>query len=182
MGERRPLREQGDEPDAGDALLHPVVLVALGLLLLNDHLLKATWPGPLTGKVSDVAGLAFAPILLVSAWELGGSIVGRWHRPTIRALLVAVVLTAIGFALVKAVPSAAAVFGWSLGVGQWLLAFPGRALLGQPMPPVVQAAVVVDPTDLVALPGLALALWVGTPRVGAAKRAPVSTTTAGPSR
>ena len=29
---------------AGSALLHPVVLGAVALLLLNDHVLKARWP------------------------------------------------------------------------------------------------------------------------------------------
>ncbi|MBD3401932.1 hypothetical protein GF420_03475 [candidate division GN15 bacterium] len=38
-------------------LLHPVFLVALTLLILNDHLLKALWPSILTGKLSDFAGL-----------------------------------------------------------------------------------------------------------------------------
>ncbi|MCC6617494.1 MAG: hypothetical protein IT341_00485 [Chloroflexi bacterium] len=42
-----------------DGLLHPVVLGAIGLLLLNDHVLKTTTPGFVTGKLSDFAGLAF---------------------------------------------------------------------------------------------------------------------------
>ena len=42
-------------------LTHPILLVAVALLLLNDHLLKQASPGWLTGKLSDVAGLlAFA--------------------------------------------------------------------------------------------------------------------------
>ncbi|MCP4580714.1 MAG: hypothetical protein GY839_03805 [candidate division Zixibacteria bacterium] len=38
-------------------LLKPAFLIALALLLLNDHLLKAAYPGWLTGKLSDFAGL-----------------------------------------------------------------------------------------------------------------------------
>ena len=61
-------------------LRHPVFLLALALLLLNDFLLKQAFPGLFTGKLSDVAGvfvftafgLAFLPryrygVLLFSA-------------------------------------------------------------------------------------------------------------------
>ncbi len=44
-------------------LSHPVTVVAALVLLLNDHLLKHAWPGPVTGKLSDVAGLVVAPPL-----------------------------------------------------------------------------------------------------------------------
>lgn len=142
------------------------MLAAIALLLLNDHVLKAAWPGPVTGKLSDAAGLAFFPILIVSAWELGRSLAGRPRRPSMRALLVAVVLTALGITLVKTMPSVAAAYGGSLGVAQWLLALPGHAVVDHAVPPVVATRVVVDPSDLVALPGLVLALWVGMGRVG----------------
>src|SRR5690606_8292496 len=49
-------------PVAGDGLLHPAPLAAIGLLLLNDHWLKAAFPGSITGKLSDFAGLAFFPL------------------------------------------------------------------------------------------------------------------------
>ncbi|MEV4888637.1 hypothetical protein AB0K48_04515 [Nonomuraea sp. NPDC055795] len=45
-------------------LCHPVTLVAASLLLVNDHLLKQAWPGFVTGKLSDVAGLVVAAPLL----------------------------------------------------------------------------------------------------------------------
>ena len=35
-----------DRPGSG--LLDPVVIVALGILALNDQVLKAAWPGPVT--------------------------------------------------------------------------------------------------------------------------------------
>ncbi|WP_156325293.1 hypothetical protein [Nonomuraea sp. SBT364] len=40
-----------------------MTVVAALVLLLNDHLLKHAWPGPVTGKLSDVAGLVVAPPL-----------------------------------------------------------------------------------------------------------------------
>ncbi|WP_051366867.1 hypothetical protein [Hamadaea tsunoensis] len=49
---------------------HPATLLALGLLILNDHVLKARFPGPVTGKLSDVAGLIVAPALLAAVFRL----------------------------------------------------------------------------------------------------------------
>ncbi len=45
-------------------LLHPATIAATVLLIANDHLLKRAWPGPVTGKLSDVAGLVLAPPVL----------------------------------------------------------------------------------------------------------------------
>ena len=64
-----------------DALLHPLALAALVLLILNDHLLKDLAPGPLTGKLSDVAGLVVLPLIILGAWELVMASLGRWFRP-----------------------------------------------------------------------------------------------------
>ena len=48
------------------ALTHPVTMVALAVLLVNDLVLKALWPHPwTTGKLSDLAWIVFAPSLLV---------------------------------------------------------------------------------------------------------------------
>ena len=47
---------------AASALMHPATLAALGVLLLNDHLLKHIWPGGwIPGKLSDLAWMIFAP-------------------------------------------------------------------------------------------------------------------------
>lgn len=46
------------------ALAHPVTIGAVLLWLLNDHVLKQAWPSWWTGKLSDVAGLVVAPLLL----------------------------------------------------------------------------------------------------------------------
>ena len=47
-------------------MLHPLALISLVVLVLNDHLLKPLTPGWLTGKLSDVAGLLFFPFLLLA--------------------------------------------------------------------------------------------------------------------
>ena len=55
-------------PDAARVTLawlgHPVTVLALVVLVLNDHVLKAAQPGWLTGKLSDVVGLVLAPPLV----------------------------------------------------------------------------------------------------------------------
>ncbi|XVU21533.1 hypothetical protein ACQPZJ_30195 [Actinoplanes sp. CA-054009] len=89
-------------------LIHPVTVLGLGLLLLNDHYLKAAHPSWLTGKLSDAAGLVMAPALL--AVLLTPFVKDR------RIGLVATVAVGVGFALVKAWPYATttASDAWSL--------------------------------------------------------------------
>ena len=41
--------------------MHPVALAAIAVLVVNDHVLKSAYPGWLTGKLSDIAGLVFFP-------------------------------------------------------------------------------------------------------------------------
>ena len=48
-------------------LLHPAFLVAVGLLALNDHVLKEAFPGLLTGKLSDLAGVFVVGMAAVTA-------------------------------------------------------------------------------------------------------------------
>jgi hypothetical protein len=168
------VRPIATDPRAGvapaEALLHPTSLLALGLLIVNDHILKAAYPGAVTGKLSDLAGLAFFPVLLVGAWEIVLASMGRWHGPSRRTLGVAIGSTAAAFTLVKTVPLAAAAFAWSLGVAQWLFALPIRVLDGGPLPPVVPAVVIVDPTDLLALGALAIPAWIGLERARGEQR------------
>jgi hypothetical protein len=158
-------------PTPGDVLLHPLVLVALAVLLVNDHYLKEVSPGLITGKLSDFAGLAFFPILVLAAWELVLGVSSRWQGPTVRALLVAVAATGVVFSLVKTLPSAAESFGWALGAAQWLLSLPLRLLLGGLLPPVNPSVITLDPTDLVALLALAVPVWVGFARARVTLRA-----------
>lgn len=137
-------------------LCHPSTCVAVVLLLLNDHVLKAALGTWWTGKLSDVAGLLVAPPLVAVVLAL----VWRRPRPASDRVVatVAVALVGVLFAVVKATPSGASVASaaWSLVDG------PG--------------GVRHDPTDLAALPVLALAWCVGAgvrPAAGADRRRPV---------
>jgi hypothetical protein len=130
-------------------LLAPLPLFALAVLLINDWVLKPTsLPFWLTGKLSDFAGLAVFPlvataafdVLLWIAWRLGANVdftLRRWK------LAVAIALTGGVFALMKLVPEVALAVARAIG-----FAFG-------------HAAVMPDPTDLIALPALAFAWWWG---------------------
>ncbi|WP_410615692.1 hypothetical protein [Amycolatopsis sp. lyj-109] len=114
-------------------LAHPLLVGATAVLLLNDHVFKHVWPGPVTGKLSDVAGLLVAPPVL-------GLLLGLFlARRT--AAAAAVLATGAGFALVKLTAAGAggASAAWSVVNGP--------------------SVVLADPTDLVALPALGLSWW-----------------------
>ena len=150
-----------------DALLHPLVLLAIAALIVNDHVGKGLYPGLVTGKLSDVAGLAFFPLVLVGAVEVARAVVGRWTGPSVLELRLAIVATALSFAAVKTVPAAAFAFGWCTGAAGWAIAV-AASVGGGPAPTMIVGLVRVDPTDLVALPALALPWLVGRRRLSAA--------------
>ena len=91
---------------------------------------------------------------------------GEASRPHARVLALAILLTGIGFTLVKVAPPVALAFGWLLGAVQWPVAVLAELAGGHPVVLAPSAApIVVDPGDLVALPALAIATWVGAARV-----------------
>ncbi len=152
----------------GDGLLHPVVLVALALLFVNDQVLKAAWPGLLTGKLSDLAGLIVAPLTLQAAWEVGTWAVGRWRGPSLTVLTTSIALVALGFATVQLWEPATDAYRWGLGAAQWPFRALAAALTGAPPPGLVPVLATGDAEDLIALPTLAITWWLGRRRIGAA--------------
>ncbi len=142
-------------------LAHPVAVSAVGLLVLNDHALKAAFPGFVTGKLSDVAGMVFFPLFLASL----GQLVAPRARPH-RMLLVACVATALVFAATKTLPFANDLYRITWGGLQW----PFRALRAlvahRPLPGLAKVVLVRDPTDLLAVPFVLVAYVVGTTRRG----------------
>ncbi len=118
----------------------PWPVFAAVILAVNDHLLKGAGllPGWLTGKLSDFAGLFFAPLLLAELWLLlwpARTAHGVWRRAAWSAGGVGA-----GFCAIKLSAGASAL--WERGLGG----------LGVP------SSNVVDPTDLLALPMLLWAL------------------------
>lgn len=148
-------------------MLHPAMLLAVAVLALNDHWLKGrvgTEPvaGVVTGKVSDVAGLAFFPALAVSVIE-----VARWARRRGRGgwacgrreLAAAMAVTAAGFAAVQTVPAAAAGYGAVLAAVRWCAPAVVAVLGGRPSPPWPEIGHVMDVSDLVCMPALWASAW-----------------------
>ncbi|WP_433382538.1 hypothetical protein [Streptosporangium sp. CA-115845] len=137
---------------------HPATVAATFVLLVNDHLLKALWPGPVTGKLSDVAGLLVAPPVLALAFLPALALTRAGPFSSVLARLaapVAIVATGVGFTLVKTTEA-----GAELASRAWtLVAGPSRVL--------------ADPTDLVALPALGVAwlVWRGCRSDQAVRRA-----------
>ncbi|MEH0970827.1 hypothetical protein V6U77_06770 [Micromonospora sp. CPCC 205546] len=115
---------------------HPATVAALVLLVVNDHLLKSALPGPVTGKLSDAAGLLLAPPLVAVLLTLLAP-----RLPARAAAGLGLGVVGAGFTMVKSSGYAAAAASavWSAVSG----------------PSLVRA----DPTDLFTLPALGLAAW-----------------------
>ena len=132
----------------GEAL-HPITLAAVLLLVVNDWALKPRFgPSAITGKLSDLAGLVFAPVVLSAAIGLVLHLAARLGArvdPSLsrRRLLLCTLATGAVFAVVKLDPTCA----------RLLADFLSR--FGRP------AAIYLDPSDLLCLPALALAVWIG---------------------
>lgn len=117
-------------------LCHPLPIGMAAVVALNDHLLKAAWPGWVTGKLSDVAGLAFFPVLLVALADVCASgALSRDEGLRRRAAWAATLLTGVAFSAVQMSPALAA----------WLATWWG--------------VLTPDLTDLLTLPALGVALW-----------------------
>ncbi len=150
----------------GALLLHPVALGALGALLMNDQLLKRVWPGVVSGKLSDVAGMVLFPLVLHAAAELAAARAGRplSLRASGRVLLVTVVATALGFTLAEVTTVGDTAYRFGLGALQW----PFQALLGLAagtgLPALRPVSATPDQTDLLALPFGLVALRLGGQR------------------
>lgn len=129
------------------ALLHPIILGAIALLVINDHWLKGAAPGVVTGKLSDIAGMIFFPVFLAAGLELARV---RSHR----LVVYCAIATGLVFAATKTIPVAAEAYRYGLGALQW----PFHALFGNGR--YAPVAMTMDPTDLIALPALIVPVWL----------------------
>jgi hypothetical protein len=120
--------------------MHPLVLAAVLLLVVNDWVLKPRFHDWLTGKLSDVAGLLFAPLVLSAAIGLLLRVARRPGYLTHRRLVACCAATALGFAAVKLFAPARELLSRAIGHG---------------------AAFYPDWTDLLCLPAVLVAYWIG---------------------
>lgn len=155
----------------GDGALHPIALVAIGLLLVNDHFLKGLWPGWWTGKISDFAGLIFFPLLLQGLWEVGTVRRGGFSL-SLTALVIAVGASGLVFASVEVWPLAADVAAEAGGIAQWPLHALLAAVTRSPLPGVNPVVLTADVSDLIALVALAVPLVLGWGRTRHRERVP----------
>ena len=148
-----------------ESLLHPVPVVALVSVVVNDHLLKAYHPVWFSGKLSDVAVLALLPFLFVAMADL---VRYRWPglpAPGRLALLGSVTLSSTAFVVIELVPAGGELYRWSLGALQW----PARAVFaivaGDVVPRLSPVRLTSDLSDLLTLPAALVILVVYWSRV-----------------
>ena len=123
------------------ALTHPLTVAALFTLLFNDLVLKSLWPGWVTGKLSDLAWVVFAPPLIAFA-------LCRLTRGNLPAERGVFAVAYIGLPLLYAA------FNTFEPLHDWILSgllFLSGGTVGSPW----------DPTDSIVIPlGFALTLWI----------------------
>jgi hypothetical protein len=146
--------------------LSPLVWIALGLWILNDHVLKAAFPGVVTGKLSDVAGLIAFPMLPIVALELARKRKTPWFA------VACVIATALVMIAIKTTDEGAWLYIHGLGALQWPFRALGAIALGNVVPPMRGVALVMDPTDLYTLPALIVPLFMGCARADGSARSP----------
>lgn len=114
-------------------------LAAVGVLLLNDHVLKAAFRGTVTGKLSDFAGCFFLPLFVSAVLAEVTTLPLRWR------VALGAAATAALFVPVKLFPSAAAAVARAVEVASLPLGLGAQRIT-------------VDPTDLLAVPMILLAV------------------------
>lgn len=138
------------------ALTAPVTVLAIAVLVVNDHVLKARAPGLVTGKLSDLAGMVFFPLLLAAAAEMLGIRRGR------AAVIAAAIATGAVFAAIKLWAPAGDAYRVGLAALQWPFRVLAAAVTDTAIPGLGRARLTADPTDLVVLPALIAPVWLAS--------------------
>lgn len=91
---------------------HPLILSSVLLLIVNDHFFKYKFPGLVTGKLSDFAGVFFVPFFLCAIFNIGKNTHSKLcKRPSkskfnSKQYVGSLILIFIPFVLIKTVPLA----------------------------------------------------------------------------
>jgi hypothetical protein len=149
---------------AGAGLLHPLTLASGAVLVLNDHLLKCCYPGVLSGKLSDFAGIVLMPVFLQAGYELamarfGGRTPSR--AASNRALAAAIAATCAVFGLCELWAPADTAYRVGLGVLQWPFFALATLVSEASLPALRPVQATMDPSDLFALTMAPVAWLVG---------------------
>jgi hypothetical protein len=169
-GRRSDATAPADRPSGqvpGQLLLHPGVLVAVGVLVLNDHVLKPWLDNTVTGKLSDVAGLLVLPLVMLATLEWVRWAIrrhGRWAFDRGEAA-VAVAVTGVGFAAVKLVPAVGTAYLTAIGGLRWAGESAVSGLAGEGVASFASIHLTRDPSDVLALPVLLVSYLVARQRV-----------------
>jgi len=146
---------------AGDFLLDPIALGSVAVLVTNDWYVKQNWPGAISGKLSDLAGLIFFPLLLVALVELGSLVVRRPWQAARSAFIAVAVIVAVVFASTKAIEPVRNADEVILGWLWWLPGAAYRLVSGQAAGTAGRHQVTADLSDLLAVPCVLVAIWIG---------------------
>jgi hypothetical protein len=95
LGKRRPYA----------FFFHPLPLLAVALMFLNDHFLKYQFPGFITGKLSDFLGVFYFPLLLSVLFLMILKFKDPESRFSAPILLAMILITDVVFVLAKVTPS-----------------------------------------------------------------------------
>jgi hypothetical protein len=168
-------RKLARNPAPGASLLHPFTWLSLVVLVLNDHVLKQLYPGVLSGKLSDFAGVLLLPVFVHALLELAAA--RLWHKPLTviqgdRALAYVVGVCVLGFALPEVWQPAEVVYRYGLGAAQYPFRIVAAMLAGHGLPALLPVRATADVTDLLAMPMALVAFAVA--KRGAGKRGAAS--------
>jgi hypothetical protein len=147
-------------PIPGQELATAVPVFGLGLLIFNDAIIKNTWPGLISGKLSDFAIVLYFPFLLTASWSVASAALRALARPLIGAragvapgltrtrLVITMALTAFALSAINVSTRARDIY----------LQLLDRLDVFNLMP---AFGYTVDPTDLVGLLCLPVTWWWG---------------------
>ena len=145
----------------GDLLLHPVALVAMAVVIVNDRWVKIHHPGLLSGKLSDFAGLIYFPLFVATLVEVcRWAIRGRHWTVTPGFVGGVATVTGVIFLFAKVTSWGGDAYRAVFGLVWWPADALRSLLNGDGWPPIGRLGLTQDVSDLVALPCLVVPVLV----------------------